>query len=383
MYRVAALTCVAACGFQASSVTGSAGDARSDVIADRPSEGLVLPDGVPCFGGGLATVCFTTPPPETLHVTTPTTIATDTDGNCTFVWPQASGLSLCVLAATTIAIDAPVTATGMRPLALVAADTLAVNQVVDVSSHPGVHGAGANAAGCVAPNQPEGDTGGGGGGAGGSFGGIGGDGGVGDGNNNGGSDGTAAPGIATATAVPVDVRGGCAGGISGSSDPNAPAGLPGGDSGGAVYLIAGGMIHVTNVIVASGAGGPATLNEYGGPGGGSGGLIGLDAPAVAVTGTLAANGGGGSEGGTNSVNGGGGNAGGDGTASTTIPAAGGTGGTTDAGDGGAGSVGATLAGSPGAQFFGGGGGGGGGAGYIYIRGVVSGGGAFSPAPAFH
>jgi len=383
MRYAAVLVFVAACGFKPEP-GNTPGDAMRDGGVDAPDAPKPPPDGVACYGTGLVSVCLAQPPPTTLTISTPTTVMTDVDASCTQIVAQAGEPAMCVIAAGTIMLDAQVIGAGTRPLVLVAVTTLSVNQTLDVSSHDGgTVGAGANATECVAPNQPEGDTGGGGGGAGGSFGGKGGDGGVGDGNNNGGMDGTAAPGLATAAQVPAKVRGGCPGGIAGSSNPMAPAGQAGGSSGGAVYLIAGDTIHVAATIVASGAGAPASLSQYGGPGGGSGGLVGLDAPHLQIDANVVANGGGGAEGGSTAANGGGGNAGADGTSSTTLAAAGGSGGTVDAGDGGDGSIASTLQGSPGGMFNGGGGGGGGGAGYIYVKGTVTGTGMFSPPASFH
>ena len=65
-----------------------------------------------------------------------------------------------------------------------------------------------------------------------------------------------------------------------------------------------GSIVVTSTINASGAGGPAGTVQSGACGGGSGGLIGLDAPMVTGTGRLVANGGGGGCGGNGSSPGG-------------------------------------------------------------------------------
>jgi hypothetical protein len=73
-----------------------------------------------------------------------------------------------------------------------------------------------------------------------------------------------------------------------------------GRPGGAVFLIAGTSIILSDgaFINASGGGGHQVGLSYGGSGGGSGGFIGLDAPTLMIDGDLFALGGGGSVGGS-------------------------------------------------------------------------------------
>ncbi|MEO8841823.1 MAG: hypothetical protein ABI591_31625 [Kofleriaceae bacterium] len=369
MRVVGAVLClVGACGFTPNAA-GTNGDDGGVVTGD----GTVQHDAaVPnCFGKGMLQVCFDSLLPGTFTAPPSGTLATDTDANCTKVYTQPGGRELCVVAAQTLDIAIDLRAIGNRPLVLIGAATLTVESgiTIDMASRDGSNaGAGGNDSACVAPSVPQADTGGGGGGAGGSFFGKGGDGGIGDGNNNSGGDGTADPGLATAAVTPTIVRGGCKGGIAGGDAPG-DMGKVGGNSGGAIYLIAGTHLTIAGTIDAGGAGGQASDTLQGGPGAGSGGMIGFDAPMIDFTGGAFANGGGGAEGGSNGTHGDGGNAGKDGVRSSTIAAAGGSGGTTDSGHGGDGSVGTSHDGAAGAVFDGGGGGGGGGAGYLYVFGT--------------
>ena len=253
---------VGACGFSPGSANAIEPDAamgHADGSATGSDAGTTQ-TGPSCYGNGLLNVCFDDPLPAQF-VPSPT-LLTDDDGTCTKVVTVGTR-TLCVVAAQTIELASDLRATGNRPLVLIAATTLTLDAgfTIDVASRDGSNtGAGGNDAACVAPSTPEGDTGGGGGGAGGSFGGKGGDGGIGDGNNNGGFDGTAAPGIATDAVTPTVVRGGCKGGVAGGDSPN-NAGRAGGSSGGAVYLIAGTVLTINGTIDASGAGGQASNTE--------------------------------------------------------------------------------------------------------------------------
>jgi hypothetical protein len=147
--------------------------------------------------------------------------------------------------------------------------------------------------------------------------------------------------------------------------------VAGSGGGGAIQIVAGQSITIEQfgAINAGGAGGVA----YGG--GGSGGAILLEAPTIAIRGTLAANGGGG---GSNS----GGN-GSNGLPSGQAAAGGGSGDDSGVGFGGMGSAGAALSGSNGANGTGiNTAGGGGGAGRIRINsagGVATTPGVLSPA----
>lgn len=252
-----------------------------------------------------------------------------------------------------VLVTGAVKAVGMRPLVIVATETLSIVAAgsIDVASRTNqTPGAAASFAGCIGgsdgTNSSSADAG---GGAGGSFHGTGGDGGNGD--VSGGAAG------APLASPPMIVRGGCKG-WKGGIAAGALA-YDGGESGGAVYLVAGTRIDVAGSINASGGGGKGGAiggnGNCGGSGGGSGGMIRLDAPMVTITGDVYANGGGG------------------GGASAGI-APGATGGTSAdptqggaaGGNGGVGSSGTNLVGVNGSSSSSGGGGGGGGAGFIEV-----------------
>lgn len=154
--------------------------------------------------------------------------------------------------------------------------------------------------------------------------------------------------------------GGCPGRAGGLGDEDTGFG-EGGDGGGAIHLIAKGVVTITGVINAGGAGGFGGLdNRAGGGGGGSGGLIRLEGNTVDVAlGVLAANGGGGGGGGNNQPS----KPGAHGQPSLAV-ALGGKGEDSPDGDGGDGGVRGVVDGQPGNRSDRGGGGGGGGVGYI-------------------
>jgi hypothetical protein len=322
------------------------------------------PDAQLCWGAGLAPVCLASP---AMGVRTlDTALDTDTLGTCSDLVPQPSGPELCVIAATQINVSATVTATGSRPLMLLATDTIQIGGTLDVSSRRASlkPGAGANFASCGAGTGPSTSSVASGGGAGGTFGTMGTRGG--DGLN-----GTVTVPNGTAPTVLglTFVRGGCKGQDGG--DVGASQGGTGGASGGAVYLFAATMITVNGNIYASGAGGSTAAIHTGGGGGGAGGLIGLEAPTIDVTGIVAANGGNGSAGGGTTTAGG---AGTDGATMlyNTQPAA-----QTNGSSGGTGGRGltATTAGVPagnGVASGAGGGGGGGGGGIVWVKGTLTG-----------
>jgi hypothetical protein len=310
------------------------------------------PDALVCYGTGIVKVCFAAAP--TLPLALPATIDTSDNVMCAKN-VVSGGDNYCVIVATTITIATPVRASGLKPLVLIASDSITsmTDALLDVSSRRvrpvGVPEIGAGgdptAAGlCSAGKPPVGK----GGGAGGSFTGLGGAGGDGDANN--GVPGTVVPPPITA------LRGGCAG-QDGSGTPNSK-----GHGGGAVFLIANTKIEIGGGINAGGEGGGAGKAGKGAGGGGAGGMIGLDAPTITITSSLIANGGGGGEGGSQ-----GGNDGSNGADALGLAAAaGGAGATGSGGDGGAGSSGAAAgAGVPGVNNNGGAaGGGGGGAGLV-------------------
>jgi len=327
-------------------------DAGIDTPLVPPVDTLVPPvDALVCYGTGIVKVCFASAPTQSLTITNPTTIDTMNSSMCATT--VSGGSNYCVLAATTITINAKLRATGAKPLVLIASDTITTGAQIDVGSHRGATpeiGAGAEPITCAAGTNPTN----GGGGAGGSFTGLGGAG----GNGSGAITGGGVPGIVAAAIT--ELRGGCAG-QDGQAGGGNDKGIHG-HGGGAVFLIAGTKIDIGGGINAAGEGGTAgQKNTAGAGGGGSGGMIGFDAPVITITSLILANGGGGGEGsGTANTPGAPGN-----DPTTINPAAGGAGNSANGGDGGDGSAGAAagpgVAGNPGT---GGGGGGGGGAGLV-------------------
>jgi len=323
-----------------------------------------------CIGTPLLKICMT--PSSLTRVTISASLTIDTDNMelCTAIGKY------CVIAATTLMINATLRATGTKPLVLLASDSIIVSQLIDVGSHrlpTEFIGAGADPVTCLAGALPGTSAG----GAGGSFAGTGGGGGAG---GDGGSGGLPA----SATAPITTFRGGCRG-----QDGNGPGKGVGGHGGGAVYLIAGNRISITgpgiNAAGEGGTGGVVVGNAMsGGGGGGAGGMIGLDAPTITGTGLILANGGGGGQGSGTVV------PGATGSDPTGINAASGgtanSGGSGCGGDGGNGSSGiAGGSGTSGGMFQcgapggGGGGGGGGAAGIIKAPATANLGTQLSPA----
>jgi hypothetical protein len=226
--------------------------------------------GTGCYGAGFGHVCLPNVPTGSVAFTTGV-VNTDSS-SCD---PVASiTLNACVMTAGSFMIGG-LRATGSRPLVMIADTTLTVSGVLDLSSHlGGVTGAGA-ASTRVTSLCDVGSLSTGGGGAGGSFGTRGG---------NGGDSGAGSYGGRAGAPQPAALRAGCSGG---------------GVGGGAVYLIAGSQIVITSSgrVEASGAAGNGGAQPSGiGDGGGSGGLIALDAPVVHNDGAICANGGGGGQG---------------------------------------------------------------------------------------
>jgi hypothetical protein len=319
------------------------------------------PDAAPCFGSALIQVCETAMPAAQLDTSQPLDTDADCDANV-----MVNATNVCVKIAHQIDITSDWSAHGTRPLVLVAEDTITIEMRLDTSSHNtgAIVGPGANSTMCGTNSTPGATQG----GPGGSFGGTGG------------------PGSGTVTAAapqarPMSLRGGCRG--SDGAPYNAANGGIGGDSGGAIYLIAGTSITVasTGSIDSSGAGGHAgQAGGGGGGGGGSGGMIVLDTPLVMNLGNIFASGGGGAEGGDNVAGKNGGEA-----ADATNAAPGGSGATTSGGGGGIGSFGTTTGGGPGVagNVGSGDGGGGGAAGFILLfgGGSISGPGGVAPPPS--
>jgi hypothetical protein len=271
------LALLGACGYPPlPSVTGNGDDANGDDAGTNGHDAGINPviDSSPdapqtCFGTGLLRICLASAPTGSLTISTTTPLDTDNPQMCAQV--MSGGTGFCVVAATTISVEATWRATGTRPLVLIARDSIAITAtgVIDVASRRGVTpeiGAGGDAATCDAGTAPKSANGTNGGGAGGSFTGLGGNGGKGGGGG-GGSGGV--PGAAV-TAI-TELRGGCPGQIG--QGVGAAKGAEG-HGGGAVYLIAGGTITVTGGINASGeGGGHGVSGEAGGRGMALAGII--------------------------------------------------------------------------------------------------------------
>jgi hypothetical protein len=287
--------------------------------------------------------------------------------------PQASGPPLGVFVVNSFTITAGVTARvlGADALVIVALDTIRIDgsllgNSMDPDKGPGatlqsdtgnVPGAGPGGGG---PGSATTSAGGGGycgaGGAGASLAGA-------------TDDALAGPAFGNAALVPLlPGSNGGSGGVS-----------PGGNGGGAIQLVAAHGITVTGIVNVGGNGGEESgayqlgfANNQQGSGGGSGGAILLEAPTVALSGTLAANGGAG-----------GGNAQGSAATASATPAPGGPADASHAA-GGDGSGGSTVAGVQGSAVAGSAsGGGGGGAGRIRVdttTGQATLGGIVSPSP---
>lgn len=289
---------------------------------------------------------------------------------------------------------------GDKPLLVASWSTIAVNGTIDAGSSthetsatthvdgPLRTGAGANRPGACSgltgnPGATAAATGGSGGGGGGAF--------QGDGGN-----GTTGDTVMVAGGMggvrlsqpPVVIRGGCAGGNSGTAGTSAviaPATSAsfsaGGAGGGAIELSAMTSLALasTGKINAGGAGGGGAPqgSAVGGGGGGSGGYVRVEAPTITLAGTLAANGG---AGGGSAPYAGQGNQGSNATLATQSAGGPVFGGGNCGLAGAPGSVGGTFDGpdATGADSCGGGGGGGG-AGFVFVAGsTVSGSPTVSP-----
>lgn len=321
---------------------------------DGSGTGSAGADAAVCFGTEPFRVCLAAAPSQPLSISGPG-MTIDTTANCVATVP--TGSFGCVLAGTTITVEATLRASGSRPLVLIASDSITIlgTGVVDVGSHRGATSElGAGAMDCANGQTPDRR----GGGAGGSFLGLG---------------GTGGPSVSASGGTPGPVtdanklRGGCAG--QNTPGPTAPNPVRGGHGGGAVLLIAGQSISVDGAINAAGEGGEGGPPDVGGGGGGSGGMIVLDAPTITGNGLILASGGGGGGGSsTDAIATHSGKPGAD--PSGVSAAAGGTGGPNGGGSGGNGSSAGTAKGDNGlkgisdANGDGRGGGGGGGAGIV-------------------
>jgi hypothetical protein len=355
MLRSISLVLLTACGFEHGVTSGGSGDGGmpADTPASQPDGEMVTADAQQCWSvpGVTLDVCLDAPMSGAITIGSNTTIATTTSGSTDLECkPLVTGSSdVCVIAAATIAIvsSATLSASGDRPLVLLA-NAIIVDGTIDIASHHlGQVGPNADAAGCNNGSNASNA----GGGQGGSFGGKGGDGGDQDGQNNSG-------GRAGNALTVTSLRGGGPGGRAGG-------GNSGGHGGGAVALVAASITFgATGKINASGAGVQGgDAGREGGSGAGSGGMIVLAAPTISVDPNTEIFANGGHGGGGSSDN----NAGGTGTDPTTPMSGGGGGlGPDNAGDGGTGFPAMMRNGRNGTGSGDGGGGGGGGAGVIKV-----------------
>ena len=323
------------------------GGPRPDAI----SPDAFLPDGsagAPCFGSNsYVHVCLDSMPSGDVNLTTAINTSGTNPTGCVTATNTIDQQEVCVVVGDSIEVSGIVSATGTRPLVLVATSTITIDNgdKLSVASTGGTHGAGANLD-CPPLTSTSG-----GGGPGGSH-----------GMNFGGSGG---PSYAGSYALPMAGGSGFVGGCDGMAGDT---GGPGGRGGGAVFLIASQKIAELGMIDASGTGGGGASGEVamdgqGGGGGGAGGLIGFDAPMVELNTTtrLLALGGGGGGGACDSTLS---SPGSSPSTSTCNPAAGGSGntGATYAGGAGGAAAGDSMApgagnGPTGAACGGGGGGG--------------------------
>ena len=228
-------------------------------------DAATAPDAQPlCLGAGGLALCVDTP---AAPVALPADLDTDLSTLCLpapqpAMWKTAGQADACFIVGTSVMIDM-VRAHGGRPLVVIASDTITVTNLDVSSSRAGSVGAGYDPSVCAAfGGLPGAGTQGAGGGAGGTFySNTGGAGGM-------GNNGQAAAGMpGTAVTMPTLLRGGCPGQNGGNGSGSAGGGN-GATGGGALYLVAGTQIDLTNATLnASGAGGnAATVNNAGGGG---------------------------------------------------------------------------------------------------------------------
>jgi hypothetical protein len=216
------------------------------------------------------------------------------------VWPQDGGgpeLAVLHVRRLDVAATGRVRVTGRRPLVVIAGADIVVAGIIDAGarrSEPGAGGAAAGGgpgAGGIGRTSLRSDSGGGGGGHG-ATGASGGDAGCDLGGCS--LDGGAA-GVAYGAPTLAILQGGSGGGATPMVDGCAPKAT--GAGGGAIQLYAATTIRISGAIGAGGGGGAGgsrcASNWAAGGGGGAGGAIYLQAPALALTGIVAANGGGG------------------------------------------------------------------------------------------
>jgi hypothetical protein len=250
------------------------------------------PPGEVCFGTlPYDRICYLAAnvPSGTKTYQVITDVDTDDGPTCTGNVNLAAAVpgNPCIIAAGNIDIvnGAELDAHGSRPLILLATAPLGI--VIDTMS---VIDAGSNAlgGGPASPGQCAGTTTAAqkSGGFGGSFLALGGKGGLGSGDTIT-SRGLPSPVLAT----PAMLEGGCPGGIGANNDVHTAA------AGGGAIALVGMKLAIDGIIAVGGAGGETpNQNQAGGNGGGAGGMIVLDAPAITGMGELDAKGGGGGEG---------------------------------------------------------------------------------------
>lgn len=361
--RVLGLLLVTGCSFSSPSAGDAGGSGGSDgdtIDHDGSMPPMDGSDGPKMFCAGSSPIdefCLPTTPSNAS--TKSGTINTDSDPDC--IATTVGGVASCVIAGATYTLDGKsLTATGNKPLVIVAVSKIELKNaaLVDVGGHGQASGAAAQGAGstaCVAGAVDAGSSAGGWGGPGSGRGGNGAD-------HQSGSGGIAP----TALGAPTSLRGGCPGGRS-EADANVAGG-----AGGVVVLIAP-SIQIGGFVNASGGGAKGGSHHGGGGdgggGGGAGGLIILDAADIGGFAAIVAQGGGGGEGGESSGGGTDGRPGNDGSA---IPngGAGGSNTNADGGSGGNGATGSSINGSNGAagRNFAAAGGGGGAAGFTLVLG---------------
>ena len=160
----------------------SAGSLSGQCVGDQQGSdaGIDVPAD-DCFGTGFEKVCLVNPMP-TLDLNA--AINTDTDSRCIAAYP-----TVCAIGAIDVSVSGIVTASGSKPLVVVASHGLTVTGTLDASSTTaGASGAASNNAACTTANGTNATNAG--GGAGGTFGGRGGNGGTGDQDNNDNAGGT-------------------------------------------------------------------------------------------------------------------------------------------------------------------------------------------------
>ncbi len=301
-----------------------------------------------------------------LHVTTSYDIDTD---DCTAslpgitfqVVPQSGHPGICAVSVRSLTVDSGqvLSASGSRPLAILASGDVTILGTIDVSgvgTMPGPGALSSDGGGDGTHAATYDDGGGGGGGMCGAGG-------------RGGTGGSAAGGAGGAARSP-DMLVPLVGGTPGGHGSDSTVGGPGGGGGGALQISALGTIDVEGTIAAGGGGGSGGADVGAGGGGGSGGAILLEAPSIVLGGggDLDAAGGGGGAGACSSGDGGSGD---DGNVAFDSPANGGSPSTacssTSDGAGGPSGGGDTPDGLPGDDVGYNAGGGGGGAGCIVLR----------------